>query len=348
MKNLLLLALLAAAIFGGIKFREWYSGDTPKEAAPLVEIPPEFTREFSNSLVFVEGNASRGSAFICAFGNAKFVVTNQHMIAGNPGAKFTLLDQSPIRTGQAAAAVGHDIMSFALLSDAKAMEIMTNVETNAAIGDDVAVLGNADGDRVIKPIAGKLVGIGPDRVEVSAAFVHGNSGSPIIHVKSRKVLGIATYATIRKVDSITGRPKSEPEVKRFGYRLDTVKQWQPVVWPAFVADHAILAKVEARSNDFLKLLGSANLTSTSYGDPAIRNALERLANAAHGHGLIKTNQRTALTDLMGSLRNACETDIAQAQAQVKYDYFRRQLDDQRKFRLELYKGFDGFLKRLPK
>ena len=347
MKNLLLLALLAAAIFGGIKFRERYSGDAPKASTPPVEIPLELTREFSNSLIFVEGNAGRGSAFICAFGNAKFVVTNQHVIAGNPGAKFTLLDQKPIRTGQAAAAVGHDIMSFALLSDAKAMEIMINVEKNAAIGDEVAVLGNADGDRVIKPISGKLVGIGPDRVEVSAAFVRGNSGSPIVHVKSRKVIGIATYAITRHVDSITGKPKDKPEVKRFGYRLDTVKQWQPIAWPAYVADYQILEKVETRSDDFVKLLSSANANSMEYADPGIRRSLERLDNAIQGRGLIKTDRRTALVELVSGLRNASETDIVQAQAQIRYDYFRRELDEQQKFRIELYKAFDGFLKRLP-
>lgn len=348
MKNLLLIALVAAAIFGGIKFREWYSGNTSSQSATPVEIPPQFTREFSNSLVFVEGKTGKGSGFICALGGAKFIITNQHVIAGNPGAKFTLLDQSPIRTGQAAAAVGHDIMSFALLSDAKAMEIMSNVETNVAIGDDVAVLGNADGDRVIKPIGGKLVGIGPDRVEVSAPFVHGNSGSPIVHVKSRKVLGIATYATIRKVDSITGKPKSEPEVKRFGYRLDTVKQWQPVVWPAFVADFDTLEKVEARTKDFAKLLLTGRLTSADYGDPAIRNPLERFANAAQGKGLIKTDRLSAAKDLTNSLRIACDTDLAQAQVQVKYDFFRHRLEEHQQFRKELHKGFDELMKRLQK
>jgi len=69
--------------------------------------------------------------------------------------------------------------------------------------------------------------------------------------------------------------------------------------------------------------------------------------AARGEGLIKTSQRTAEMDLIGSLRNACETDIVQAQAQVKYDYFRRQLNDEREFRLDLYKNFDAFLKRIP-
>ena len=348
MKNLIVLALLAAAIFGGIKFSEWYSGNTASESASPVEIPAQFTREFSNSLAFVEGNKGQGSGFICTFGNKKFVVTNQHVIAGNPGARFTLLDQSPVRTGQAAAAVGHDIMSFALLSEANAMEIMTNVEANAAIGDDVAVLGNADGDRVIKPIGGKLVGIGPDRVEVTAPFVHGNSGSPIIHVKSRQVLGIATFAITRKFDSITRKPKAEPETKYFGYRLDTVRQWQPITWPAYVADHALLEKIEARTNDFLKLGLSLNFTPSNYGDPAIRNTLERYASAKSGHGLIKSSPLSAATDAITGLRHACETDILAAQAQVSYDYFRRQLEEQRKLRLELYKGFSEGLKRLHK
>ena len=338
MKFLIRLAAIAALVFGAIKFREWYSGD----------LSPRLTQELSNSLVFVEGRTGAGSGFICAIGRSKFVVTNQHVIAGNPGVRFTLLDQSPIRTGQAAAAVGHDIMSFALLSDAKAMEIMTDVEKNAAIGDDVQVLGNGESARVIKPFAGKLVGIGPDRVEVSAEFVPGNSGSPIVHVKSGKVLGIATYATIRKVDSLTGRPMDKPEVQRFGYRLDTVKQWQPVVWPAYSGEFAILEKIEARSNDFIKLAISARLSAFDYGDPAIRGPLERFANAVKGQGLVKTDRLSAAKDLMGSLRNACDSDVAQAQAQVKYDYFRHELEKHQSLRGQLYKGFDELLKRMSR
>jgi S1-C subfamily serine protease len=113
MKFLLRLAIVTALLYGGFKLYERYSGD----------IAPQLTREFSSSLVFVEGKAGKGSGFICALGGAKFIVTNQHVIAGNPDVKFMLLDQTPVRTGQAAAAVGHDIMRFALLSDAKAMEI---------------------------------------------------------------------------------------------------------------------------------------------------------------------------------------------------------------------------------
>ena len=342
MKFLIRLVLAAAALAAGyawLPWRHWMGMDSPAE----------LSKEFMKSLVFVEGDRGKGSGFVCEIAGQKFVLTNQHVVAGNPGAKFTLLDQSPIRTGQAAAAVGHDIMSFALLSDATAMEMMTGVEKNAAVGDDVAVLGNSDGDRVIKPLMGKLVGIGPDRVEVSAEFVHGNSGSPIIHVKSGKVIGIATFYKKTYVDPITGKRRDEPEIKRFGYRIDSVRQWQPVNWPAYNAEFQILEKINARTVELWKILKAqswSELSAINFSDPAIRSPLARFSRAVGGQGLIKTNLADAFKDLINSLRSSCDGDVAQARTQVRYDYFRRELADEQKLRELFYKAFDSFMKAM--
>ncbi len=119
-----------------------------------------------------------------------------------------------------------------------AFQIMTGVDENAAIGDEVVVLGNAEGAGVINTINGKIVGIGPNLVEVDAPFQPGNSGSPIVHLKTGKVVGVATYLTIRKFDSATKEPVKVPIVRRFGYRLDSVKIWQPVSWQSFYAQAA--------------------------------------------------------------------------------------------------------------
>ena len=339
MKKLLLFTLAVVAVIGAFRWQEWRDWFAKGTV-------PQLTQEFSNSLVFIEGKAGSGSGFVCSLGGKKFVVTNQHVIAGNPAAKFTLLDRSPIQTGQASAAVGHDIMTFALSSEAKAMEVMNDVEKNAAIGDDVSVLGNSNGDRVIAPIAGKLVGIGPDRIEVSAEFVTGNSGSPIVHIKSGKVIGIATYATVRRIDSITGKPKDPPEVKRFGFRLDSVKKWEPIVWPAYTADFQTMEKVEARTIELLKLLTKGHSTPTAYTDPAIWGPLERFANAEKGGGLIKTDPVTAAKDLVNSLKIACETDITAALAVVRYDHFRHRLSENQAIRAEFLKALDRDMKRL--
>ena len=76
---------------------------------------------------------------------------------------------------------------------------MDHVDENASIDDDVVVLGNAEGGGVINTIKGKIVGVGPNLVEVDAAFVPGNSGSPIIHLKTGKVIGVATYLIIAQI-----------------------------------------------------------------------------------------------------------------------------------------------------
>ena len=77
------------------------------------------------------------------------------------------------------------------------------------IGDAIVVLGNSGGGGVVTKLEGKLVGIGPDRIEVSAEFIPGNSGSPIIHVPTGKVIGIATYLT-RRYEEFAGNAQTPP------------------------------------------------------------------------------------------------------------------------------------------
>ena len=96
--------------------------------------------------------------------------------------------------------------------------MLDNLNANVAVGDEVWVLGNAEGAHVVTPIAGKLVGIGPNLVEVDAPFVPGNSGSPIIHKRTGKVIGVATYVIQRAADAAPGL-SLPTAVRRFGYRV---------------------------------------------------------------------------------------------------------------------------------
>src|SRR5262249_41673522 len=156
-------------------------------------------------------------------------------------------------------------------------EIMTAVDQNATIGDQVVVLGNAEGAGVINTIGGKIVGIGPNLVEVDAPFLPGNSGSPIVHLKTGKVIGVATYLTIRKYDSATRRPVKEPIVRRFGYRLDTVKIWQPVNWQAFYAQAGEMESNEKLTRDLVSFLRDLSINGhVSRGvhtNPAIKSRI---------------------------------------------------------------------------
>ncbi len=308
--------------------------------------PAELLREYSKSLVFVEDKEGAGSGFVATIAGKQYVITNQHVVAGHGGATFTLLDRSPLKVGTAAAAVGHDIMTFATQPDAKAMEIMLDVEKNAAIGDDVVVLGNPEGARVIKPISGKLVGIGPNLVEVSAEFVPGNSGSPIIHLKSGKVIGIATYVIVREMDTLTGRRAQQ--LRRFGYRLDSIKQWQPVAWPAYNDEFSTIAKIQARTQDLAALLTdmarSNRIIAARHTNPAIKVPLEKFEETVSRSTVSATDRTRAAQDLMAAMRSASQSDIEQAKQRLRYDFFQRQLGEEQQVRGQFYKFFDEILK----
>ncbi len=328
----LFLFLLAAVV-------SVFAGEAEERAAAMV-------RDYAQSLVFVEDQEGAGSGFVATLNGKPYVFTNQHVVAGHPGFRCTLLDRSPLKIGGASAAVGHDVMLFATDSKVKALEIMTDVEKNAAIGDDVAVLGNPEGARVIKPLVGKLVGIGPNLVEVNAEFVPGNSGSPIIHLKSGKVIGIATYAVVRELNALSGR--RQPEIRRFGYRLDSVKQWQPVVWAAYNQDFITMARVQERTQDLAELLRdlgrSGNFVAEHFKNPVLRTPIEKYLSATQRSAVSSQDRNRAGVDLIAAMRSACQTDVDQARTSVRYDFFQNSLKQEQEVRGQFRKIFDEILK----
>ena len=220
------------------------------------------------------------------------------------------------------------------------------MKKNAAIGDDVVVLGNPEGARVIKPLTGKLVGIGPNLIEVTAEFVPGNSGSPILHLKSGKVIGVATYLTMRDMDGLSGR--AVPKVRRFGYRLDSVKQWQPVAWPAYNEEFATIERIKARTHDLAALLRemarTGGVNATHHQNPAIRRPLDKFGEATSGKGLIPTDRARAVKDLMAAMRQASQSDTDAANVRLRYDFFRKELTEEQQVRGQFYKIFDEMMK----
>jgi hypothetical protein len=302
-------------------------------------------QENKGSLVFIEGGGGAGSGFVCQTKDGTFLLTNQHVMAGMQAPRFTRLDSMAITAGAGAAAVGHDLMRFALQTESNPLVAMSNVDAEATIGDDIVVLGNAEGAKVIQPLAGKLVGIGPDRVEVSAEFVPGNSGSPIIHVKTGKVIGIATYLIQRRYTELTN--SNEAKVRRFGFRLDSVKQWQPLNWQAFQQDKTVMDRVESTSQDIMRLIkvlqGDKRISAVSYTNSAISRAVGEL-DAVFAAKTSVADRTRALQSFFSTVRAATQADIIQARPTLRYDYFARALADETQFREEMYKVFDRIVK----
>jgi hypothetical protein len=332
--------------------------DEPVEAtpSPTPPIPANVQAEASaviqahhDGLVFVTGSAGAGSGFIVKMGSGgNFLITNVHVTAEIRDAAFKTLAGDPVSTGAPSLAVGEDIFCMSLPAGGTPFEIMQNVDANVAVGDDVVVLGNAEGGGVINTIIGKIVGIGPDLVEVDAPFVPGNSGSPIIHLKTGKVIGVATYTVTNLYDLTTNKKLAKPVVRRFGYRVDSVKGWQAINWAAFQAQADEMDSVQGLTNDlydFVQDLSDNNgkITLGRHTNPIIKNRIDAWLEQKGNHASAE-DAADADANFINSLKLACQTGIPQAQQQITYDYFRRELKDQIQGRNELANDFQAIIK----
>jgi hypothetical protein len=321
---------------------------SPRPVAPGEPNAGQLVQSYKGALIIIEGGGGSGSGFVCQMADGLFLVTNQHVASEMPTLKLSSLDGSGVPIGPGAAAVGHDIIRFTTTSTAPPLSVSTNVDADAKIGDPIMVLGNSEGARVVQPLNGTLVGIGPDRIEVTAEFVPGNSGSPIIHLPTGKVIGIATYLTKRRFQEFTSNG-ADNQVRRFGYRLDTVKTWQPVVWNAYRAEAVAFGQVEALTKDLERLIGQLEKTQRSkevsldageFSNSPIYRTVRDFNEMLHRRSVSVTDRKAAFQSFMGSLRASTQADIARDRQTFRYDFFLRRLGDEARIREEMYKLFD--------
>jgi hypothetical protein len=187
---------------------------------------------------------------------------------------------------------------------------------------------------------------------VDAPFQPGNSGSPIIHLKTGKVIGVATYLTIKKYDAATKEVLKAPVIRRFGYRLDSVKTWQPVNWPAFYSQAAEMETIEKLTGDldgFLMDLSKnkGRVTSGGHNNPAIKTRIDQWL-ADKKKRMSPRDDAAVDANFISFLKVACHADTAAARQHLTYDYFQRQLTTQEQERAEIAEIFDKIIKDIQK
>jgi hypothetical protein len=319
---------------------------------PIPLTASELVKAHRNNLVFVQGSNGAGSGFIARLGSGNFLFTNAHVAAGVRGAGFKTLDGTQVKVGTPSIAVGHDIFCLSIAPGGKPLEVMEHVDENASIDDEVVVLGNAEGDGVINTIKGKIVGIGPNLVEVDAPFVPGNSGSPIIHLKTGKVIGVATYLIIKGYDPATQQALREPRVRLFGYRMDSVKSWQPVNWNAFFAQANEIDSIERMTDDLAKVLmdlvRNHNITPSMHTNPAIKTQIDWWTASNRRGSLSPRDSATADQNFIAGLKNVSVADITAARQHITYDYFTKNLNEQQQQRRGITEVFDKILQEMRK
>jgi TPR repeat protein len=266
-----------AAELGDARGKEWLQHHditllptqpvTSVEISPNPSAPPtvKLTQEQSRAIVVIKGDAAEGTGFLAQTPEGPVVFTNNHVIAANPNLKILTSGGAPITILSLKGAVDRDLVMFAIKDDHFSyLDLNTDVEHGVSTGDEVITPGNSEGSEVVLNTDGNVLGVGPDKIEVSNPVYHGNSGGPIFHVKSGKVIGVVTMATKVKVtnevdkasyananSAITGT------MRYFGFRIDTVPKWETYDWNRFLNETAFLKQFHLDSRCLDSLLNGA-------------------------------------------------------------------------------------------
>jgi hypothetical protein len=299
-------------------------------AAPANATGGPLPEDTIKSLVIITGDISTGSGFIAEIKTKFFIVTNQHVLSGNKKITITGMDGTKYpTTGALYGATDYDVAILEIPENlAKShLELMDDPQSNASVGDPVTVPGNSLGMSVPLQINGKLLGIGPELVEVDAKFVPGNSGSPIIDRAAGQVIGIATLAVTYNQDTITKFDLTS-NTRWFGYRLDIIDPvtgWQKLDWSRFSAEGVKLEAIISLSKTMIAIL--ANQTPPVTDDVHVRNAVEAFKSDVALAQQQNSKQAfiEAYKDFHLKLHNIVTADLHDLASQPLYPYHTRVL-----------------------
>ena len=258
-----------------------------KRLAAEKELKAQFEYSFddiSDKLVTITctspNGRSSGSGFIATLDGKTYLFTNQHVILGADKIRFETVSGRILRPKGVQLAATRDIARLPL-DEADGLAVTGEIEKK----EPIAVFGNSEGGGVATELYGKVVKSDPDRVQVTADFVSGNSGSPVLNLK-KEVIGIASYVSW-KTDK-----DDKTVVRRFCYRL-TNEKWKSVHWKKYNDNYGMLyQKNEAMIDSIFEA------ASIWYSDPFSRMQFEdhkdsglRKWSDAH-NSMIKRIERT--------------------------------------------------------
>jgi len=197
-----------------------------------------------DSLVIIEvsskAGGGSGSGFVVDMEGKKYLVTNQHVIDCCDSISIRTLSNERISPVSVEISKSLDLIRMEITNNIPALSIRKDTPV---IGDDVTVYGNSDGGGVVTEIKGKVLGVGPNLVEVDAEFVQGNSGGPILS-DNLEVVGVASYAMLFKdAENWLSKGTRFQEVRRYGYRIDAV-EWNNITIKQFVNQSKLIADLE--------------------------------------------------------------------------------------------------------
>lgn len=244
---------------------------TEPKSAPAT---PVDASNLNRSLILIGDSGSRGSGFLVNLWGKPVILTNAHVFALMKNPEITNANRERFEIRSALVGKVRDLAILEVKSlpeDLPVLKIASNA-ADSKIGSTVDAYGDSLGEKVMVKADGKLLGVGPEEIEISASIVPGNSGGPVLNEKF-EVIGVSTY--LRKLtasaDILAGtrfapKTKDQKLVRRFALRIDKIDLdgFEPFDRIAQQKDLACYAKYEKLKQSCLNEIVSPHYTWTLF------------------------------------------------------------------------------------
>lgn len=256
------------------------------------------TEDMLNAVIVVKGRQGSGTGFLARDGSNVFIYSNIHVLMGNSGLTFTDRQGKKYRPLRMEFAPDRDLVRLPVAIDTTPLEIITPKGVNVP----VSVCGNSEGEGIVRAINGKMIGVGPKKIETDALFVKGNSGSPIL-TEDGGVVGIATYVRRTNVDWVnTNTPFTV--VRRFGYRIDNVPRWLKLSPKTFITEADKVGKRAERLMNIAEVVGVWAVDPYWQELPQLENITRDVRAWVDDHNRWVRNNKGRLRTAKGTMSNA--------------------------------------------
>lgn len=277
-------------------------------------------KALSKYIVIVEGDRSVGTGFLAKYEGKIYLFTNLHVLDGNKSIKCKTMEGKELVLGKLLASTEYDLAAIELSQEKDGLELQQHVDTSVTLGEEVFVFGNSFGGGVATDLTGKVLAVGPQVLETDVKFVSGNSGSAIISKQSHKVLGIASYCSLRKANDFGKDSKFNNVERRFAYRIDNNPAWQQMSLAQFINETLFIKKIEARTDGLWDvahdIARNDKITKSSYKNEWDNKIDELLTpyvqkrNELHGGiGASLADFKSLHEHFLRDLARACSSDL---------------------------------------
>lgn len=293
----------------------------------------------AKAIAVIEGDRSNGTGFFCRAEGKVYLYTAAHVLSGNSKLSVKLRDGTVVRKfGAVEAAEGADLIRLAVGEPVPhALEIAA-ASGVAKVGIPVLASGNAGGGGTVGFEEGKVMGVGPESIEIDAEVIQGNSGGPILHGTTRQALGVVTHLTAERKDEWAKETRFS-QVRRFGCRLDRSWKWKVVPVDVFLKEGKAILAVQEQSELMIAALSMSKWSSPVFQQQR-ENPLSRDITALQswmeqqqkgGQRFSETDRKKRLRGIFDSARHRSRGQMAGFKSEG-FTWFHRESANQESLR----------------